>query len=224
MLPSRSDQADYEENHGFIDRDTRAGQIVLTYKDVEDALTPFSGDGTQNVQRWFTAFEETAGLCRWTDVQKIIYAKRLLKGSAKLFVNFEVQVQTYSAFKKALIKEFGKTLNSRQVHKNLSAISKKSDESHQEYVYRVLELASHADIEIEAKIQYIIDGIQDEEANKSILYGATTIKELRRRLAQYEIQKNTRARTKSTPQISRPVQNNHSITERQIPCRKTRRT
>lgn len=40
------------------------------------------------------------------------------------------------------------------------------------YVYRMLELASHADIEIEAKILYIIEGIPDDESNKTILYGA----------------------------------------------------
>ncbi|XP_071579164.1 uncharacterized protein [Temnothorax nylanderi] len=159
---------------------------------VEDALTPFSGDATQDVGIWFTSFEETADLCRWTDVQKIIYAKRLLRGSAKLFVNFECRVQSYGALKKAFIKEFGKTLNSRQVHKELSAVSKKSDETYQEYVYRVLELASHTEMELEAKIQYIIDGVKDEEVNKSILYGATTIKELRQRSAQYEIQKSNR--------------------------------
>ncbi|XP_024892049.1 uncharacterized protein K02A2.6-like, partial [Temnothorax curvispinosus] len=197
--PSRYNRMHYEERepnpHGV-----RTGQLVLTYKDVEDALTLFSGDGTQNVGRWFTSFEETADLCRWTDVQKIIYAKRLLRGSAKLFVNFECQVQSYGALKKALIKEFGKTMNSRQVHKEVSAVSKKLDETYQAYVYRVLELASHTEMEIEAKIQYIIDGVKDEEINKSILYGATTIKELRQRFAQYEIQKSNRSKARQHSQ------------------------
>lgn len=85
--------------------------------------------------------------------------------------------------------EFSKTVNSKQVHENLSSIKKKGDESYQAYVYRVLEIASHGDIELEAKIQYIINGIQDEEANKSILCAATTIKKLRKKLAQYEIQR-----------------------------------
>lgn len=49
-------------------------------------------------------------------------------------------------------------------------------------MYRMLELASHAKIETEAKMQYIIEGIPDDENNKSILYGASTINELRKRL------------------------------------------
>lgn len=68
-------------------------------------------------------------------------------------------------------------------------------------MYRVLELASNADIEIKAKIQYIIDGINGEEINKSILYSAMTIKELRQRLAQYEIQRNNRAKAKQQSHI-----------------------
>ncbi|XP_011883683.1 PREDICTED: uncharacterized protein LOC105570844 [Vollenhovia emeryi] len=178
----------------------RTRQVVLTYKDVEDALSTFSGDGTQSVTMWFTSFEETADLCGWTDVQKIIYAKRLLRGSAKLFANFECRVQSYRAFRRALAEEFGKTMNSRQVHKELSKVTKKSEETYQEYIYRVLELASHGEIELEAKIQYIIDGIKDEESNKAILYSATSIKELRQKFMQYETQRANRNKAKQQQQ------------------------
>lgn len=173
-------------------------QPALPYKDVQDALETFSGDGTQNIRRWFTSFEETADLCRWNEMQKIVYLKKLLRGSAKLFANYECHARSWEELKKALIDEFGPTMNSRQVHKELSAMSKKSNESYQEYVYRVLELASHSDMELESKIQYIIDGIKDEEAHKAILYGATTIKELRQRLKQYEIQQTNRSKTKQS--------------------------
>lgn len=50
--PSHGDRADYDprQEHNL----GRTRQFVLTYKDVEDALLPFSGDGTQNVQTWLT--------------------------------------------------------------------------------------------------------------------------------------------------------------------------
>lgn len=57
-------------------------------------------------------------------------------------------------------------------------MSKNSDETFQEYIYRELELASHTEMETETKIQYIIDGVKDEGANKSILYTASAIKKL----------------------------------------------
>jgi len=173
-------------------------QVILTYKDVEDALLTFSGDGTQNVKMWFTSFEETADLCRWTDVQKIIYAKRLIRGLAKLFANFEAHVQSYRAFKKVLSEEFDKTMNSQQME--LSKVMKRSEETYQEYIYRVLELASHDEIELEAKIQYIIDGVKDEESNKTILYSAMTIKELRQKFLQYETQRANRNKAKQQQQ------------------------
>lgn len=182
-----NEESDEEENKSVSDHDTtRVLQQALTFKDVEDSLETFSGDGKQNVRRWINHFEETAELCAWKDVRKVIYAKRLMRGSAKLFVNFESCARSWSQLKQALLTEFGRTLNSRQVHKELSAARKKPLETYQEYIYRMLDSASHADMELEAKIQYIIDGVQDESGNKSILYGATTIKELRKRFSQYE--------------------------------------
>lgn len=112
--------------------------------------------------------------------------QKLLKGSAKLFVTYEKCASSWKQLRKSLIKEFSKAVNSRHVHKELSQAKKRNEESYHEYVYRMMEIASHADIELEAKIQYIIEGIQDEPFNKSILYGARDIKELRARLTQYE--------------------------------------
>lgn len=161
-------------------------QPMLTYRDVEDALETYSGDGSKNFERWVTNFEETADMCKWTDTQKVIYAKRLLRGSAKLFVNFECSCKTWKELKKSLKAEFATTANSKDVHRQLSLVRKQNDESFQEYIYRVLDIASHAEIEQEAKIQYIIDGIKDAEVNKVVLYGATTIKELRKKFVHYE--------------------------------------
>lgn len=88
--------------------------------------------------------------------------------------------------KKSLILEFGKTTNSKKVHHELARAKKKDGEFYKEYMYCMLEIASRAEFETEAKIQYIIDGIQDDAFNKSVLYGASDIKGLRKKLEQYE--------------------------------------
>ena len=187
VIDSSSEEEAVSNSDGRADRRQGIGSHpTLTFRDVEDALETFSGDGSKNFQRWITNFEETADLCVWTEVQKVIYAKILLRGSAKLFVNFECQAKSWRKLRKSLEAEFSATTNSKQVHRQLSLAKKKSDETFQEYIYRVLDIASHAEIELEAKIQYIIDGIQDNEANKSVLYGATTIKELRKKFTFYE--------------------------------------
>ena len=46
----------------------------------------------------------------------------------------------------------------------------------------MLEIANHADTGEEVKAEYVIDGIIDEEVHRSMLYGAASIKELRKRL------------------------------------------
>ncbi|XP_036145590.1 uncharacterized protein LOC118646556 [Monomorium pharaonis] len=182
------DEDDREEND---ERETEPlrREIVrqaLSCKDVKDSMQPFSGDGGQNIRKWLEEFEETFEICGWPEPHKIIYAKKLLQGSAKVFVSYEKRLTTWAKLKKSLTSEFGKTVNSKKVHQELVRTKKKNNESYQEYMYWMLEIASHADIETEAKIQYIIDGIQDDVFNKSVLYGASDIKALRKKLSQYE--------------------------------------
>lgn len=46
----------------------------------------------------------------------------------------------------------------------------------------MLEISSQTKVEMSAVIQYIIDGISDDEVNKVILYGAKSILELMHKL------------------------------------------
>lgn len=155
---------------------------TLSFRDVEDALESFSGDKGENVERWFESFEEVADTCMWS-------------GSAKIFASFECHARTWHELKRGLVKEFSRKVNSRQVHQKLEETKKESDEACLAYMYRMLEIASHVDMEEEAKVEYIVDGIIDDENNKAILYGATSIKELRKRLVMYEEQKSRRAKS-----------------------------
>ncbi|KYN11094.1 hypothetical protein ALC57_16753 [Trachymyrmex cornetzi] len=86
-----SDQSSSEEDvHG---KKSRKNQL-LTFKDVEESLETFSGDDKVDITRWLADFEEMAVLCEWSDIQKVAYAKRLLRGSAKLFVRYERSTKT----------------------------------------------------------------------------------------------------------------------------------
>lgn len=57
----------------------------MTFRDVEDSIRHFDGDEKYPVERWIMDIEESAELFGWTDIQKLILAKRSLKGLAKLF-------------------------------------------------------------------------------------------------------------------------------------------
>lgn len=182
-------------------------------------MEPFSGDGSQKFDVWAKQFEETAQLCDWTEVHKLINAKRLLRDLRSFLQTSNAkQADTWRKLRKALSAEFQGMTNSKMVHQQLSQLKKKANETYQEFVYRTLDIASHAEIEIEAKIQYIIEGIQDDEANKAILYGATSIKELRKKLVDYETITNRRkARTEknndrhqTTATTDRPAQSSNA--------------
>lgn len=82
-------------------------------------METFSGDDKVDVTKWITDFEEMAELCKWSDIQKVAYAKRLLRGSAKLFVNYESCRKTWKRLRKALTKEFMDVVDAHAVHQEL---------------------------------------------------------------------------------------------------------
>jgi len=158
----------------------------LTFRDVEESLETFSGDDKTNVTKWIEDFEEMAALCEWGDMQKMAYGKRLLRGSAKLFANYEKSTKTWKKLRKALIEEFSDVVDSRAVHQELTRRKKKSDESYHAYIYKMLQIAAQANVDTRSVIQYIIEGIQDDAVNKTILHGAKSIRELKEKFIQYE--------------------------------------
>ncbi|XP_067214172.1 SAFB-like transcription modulator [Linepithema humile] len=159
---------------------------LLTFRDVEESLETFSGDDKVDVTRWIKDFEEMAALCEWSDIQKMAYGKRLLRGSAKLFVNYEKCTKTWKKLRKALIEEFADVVDSHTVHQELARRKKKSDESYHAYIYKMLQIAVQADVDTRSVIQYIVEGVQDDAVNKTVLHGAKTIRELKEKFTQYE--------------------------------------
>ncbi|XP_046141945.1 uncharacterized protein LOC123987838 [Osmia bicornis bicornis] len=160
--------------------------FAFNYKDVEDTLRTFDGSNAYPVEKWIEDFEEAAEIFRWTDLQKLVFAKRSLSGLAKLFIQSERAVNSWNKLKDALKKEFISKSNSAQIHKMLSERKLAVHESVQEYYLTMKELASRGSVEEEALIQYIVDGVTDDTPNKFILFAATTLEELKKRLETYE--------------------------------------
>jgi len=102
-------------------------------------------------------------------MQKLIFAKKSLKGVAKLFV----------------FSEFRSRVSSKQIHKQLGERKRRGNESVQEYFYRVKDIASRENVEEDALIQYVIDGIE-LSINKLMLYGARNMTEFKYNLKDYQ--------------------------------------
>ena len=106
------DDDEDEHDQKDVERCTRSMQI-LTFKDVEESLNTFSGDDKKNVCHWLREFEEMARVCAWNDVQMVIYARRLLRGSAKMFVNYEECCHSWSEMSRALRSEFSQVVDAQ---------------------------------------------------------------------------------------------------------------
>lgn len=180
-------------------------KTLFTFKDVEESLQSFSGDDNMNVEKWIEDFEDMAELLRWSELQKYIYVRRLLKGSAKLFMSCEKEITTYEDLKNSLVEEFEVTCNSAQIHKKLMDTTKKDNETYREYLYKMMAIGNQVDLDVDSLIQYVIDGINDEEVNKSVLYGAKTICELKKKLELYETMKMKSALKDAKPTHSATV-------------------
>ncbi|KYN50047.1 hypothetical protein ALC62_00074, partial [Cyphomyrmex costatus] len=72
------------------------------------------------------------------------------------------------------------------IHSQLYRRKRQPAESNRRYIYAMQEIAEQGHIEEDALIQYIIDGIQDEECNKTLLYNAETIRELKKCFEVYD--------------------------------------
>jgi len=82
--------------------------------------------------------------------------------------------------------EFETKHNSAIIHTQLNKRKRQTNETPQQYIYAMQTIASQGDVEEEALIQCIIEGMPDEEHNKSILYGTDTLTQLRKNMECYD--------------------------------------
>jgi len=161
-------------------------RFALSFRDIEESIKQFEGTDEVPVDVWISDFEDQAVLMGWNDMQKLIFAKKSLKGVAKLLVLSEKGINSWSALKSCLLSEFRSRVSSKQIHKQLGERKRRANESVEEYFYRMKDFASRGNVEEDALIQYVIDGIDELSINKSMLYGARNITEFNYKLKDYQ--------------------------------------
>ena len=92
---------------------------VSAFRDVLESMNTFSGDDMVDVQIWLFEFEQMCDLHNWTDTQRLIYAKELLRGSAKSFIEHEEYCTSWKKMKKMLSMQFKEKMDVYKVHKEL---------------------------------------------------------------------------------------------------------
>ncbi|XP_076661125.1 uncharacterized protein LOC143365000, partial [Halictus rubicundus] len=163
--------------------------IKFTIKDVDNSIPYFTGDDKLPIKKWVNDFEELSALLEWNDLQKLLYGKRMMKGSAKQFVTYEKGIVSWQILKKRLLREFKAEMNGALIDEELRKRKRRPNESARQYVGAMQGIASQGSVEEDALIEHIINGIQDREHNKTMLYAAMSLHELRRSLELYDRRK-----------------------------------
>lgn len=167
------------ENKG--EADAAVGQFYF------DGTCTFNGeDKTYSSVKWAQDIEDNADVFGWTERQKLVIARRSLCGTAGLWLKTEKVFKSYEELKNAVIKEFPEAINSKEMHEMMAARKKRTSESYYQYMLIMKELGKRAKFPDYVAIQYIIDGIEDSNINKMILYGVTSYSVLKEKLAIYE--------------------------------------
>lgn len=96
---------------------------------------------------------------QFSPLEKLVYAKRLMEGTAKLFVEMESKATSFEQLTQELIIEYGKLINSALIHQKLQERRKKKEETPTQYLYEMLAIAAQANIDQAAIITYTINGL-----------------------------------------------------------------
>lgn len=184
----------------------------FAFRDVEESLETFSGESGRNCEDWLQEFEEIANACNWNDVHKYLYARRLLRGAAKLAIEATTGIYNWKSLKEILQSDFKNKPTSMEVHKMLESRKKKYSESLLEYLYEMKQISNKGHVDEESLVSYIIQGIPDTTLNKTILYEARNLNTLKEKFKVYENMQKSRNenRQHNQPNQQSPVSRKQS--------------
>ncbi|GFW55813.1 retrovirus-related Pol polyprotein from transposon 17.6 [Trichonephila clavipes] len=164
-------------------------QFRTLLRDISSTSRKFTGEDFYSVNSFFRDVEENFDLFpAISSSQKLIFAKRLICGTAKSFLFSQRNLNTYESFKKALIEEFSDSVTSIEIHRELEKRKMYKTETLMQYFNSMRELANRCDSKIDEAsiIQYVINGIDGPRSDKIILYGATSFSEFKQKLRTYK--------------------------------------
>ncbi|UYV74551.1 hypothetical protein LAZ67_12000120 [Cordylochernes scorpioides] len=165
---------------------------AMFFKEAIEGISEFDGS-TVPIKKWLQEIDDNG----------IIFAK--------LWLRSQPTFSTWPELKEAITNEFDNPIDSRNIHILLTKRKKQQFESYYEYFLNMRELGSQGNLEEAVIIQYVIDGIPDQEFNKSILYGSTSYSDFKIKLKKYEMIK-SKSKTNSTTSkvIPKPIDDKES--------------
>ncbi|GFW78594.1 uncharacterized protein LOC105457711 [Trichonephila clavipes] len=164
-------------------------QFWTLLRNISATSRKFTGEDFYSVNSFFHDVEENFELFpAISSSQKLIFAKRLVCGTAKSFLFSQRNLNTYESFKKALIEEISDSVTSIEIHRELEKRKMYKTKTLMQYFNSMRELANRCDSKTDEAsiIHYVINGIDGPHSDKIILYGATSFSEFKQKLRTYE--------------------------------------
>lgn len=93
---------------------TENHNLSVSFRDVEELIKPFSGDDLYTVEEWILQFQEGSEILQLSEIQKILFSRKSLKGNALLFIEASRGVTSYSRLSDLLKTEFSSVVNSQK--------------------------------------------------------------------------------------------------------------
>lgn len=168
-------------NDEFEDSQSEEMSTNFVFKDVEDALEKFSGECERNIETWIKNFEDIATTCKWNNIQKYLYTRKLLTGAARKAIEADDTTVNYDLLTEKLKNEFEEKLTVIEIHEKLSKRKKMLFETLLEYFYEMQKIGK-SKMDEKSMVQYIVNGIPDNASGKAILYDATSLEILKTKL------------------------------------------
>lgn len=181
----------------------------LRFEDVIKSFKQFKGDYHISIFSWLLHFNEQSGIFNLSSLEKFVYAKRLMSGSAKHFIEYESKAVTFDQLAAELIEEYGNSANSALVHQKLRERKKRRDESTTQYLYEMLAIASQSEVDTAAIISYTVNGLPGPNHVKAHMFDAESLKDFKKKLQSYEIQLALTKSDQSNESQSRNMERNH---------------
>ncbi|XP_073829588.1 uncharacterized protein [Musca autumnalis] len=159
---------------------------LMAFAEIEGALPKFTGDDDHDVTKWVDEFERVTNVVGCAEAEKFIYARRLLDGSAKLFMR-SAKAESWVALKKELCAEFHKEVGAKEILRKLGNRKwKKGQESLHRYTLEMQELSEGAPITQAELVEFITEGMQDKSMAALVFLNATTVADFKKLIPKYE--------------------------------------
>lgn len=191
----------------------------FNFREIQDTITPFSGESNEDVDCWIVDMENTAVALGWSSQQLFIYGKNNLKGTARLAMSGRIQITNWMTLKKCLKEEFQREISMMEIHQMMIGRRWRKDETLLHYYYDMLKLGEKGVLSDADVIRYIIEGIQDTPFNKAVLYGCNGLSEFKKKLEMYQQIRTEASRYKYRGNVggSKERQDKEMMTEEEKP-------